>query len=127
MKLRMLNFHLIPAILLSIAINHAGAQTPQRDNRPRTASIDGRVTIGGAPAANALVMVMEADPQSWVTWFGGDSTQRTFIRVRTDDDGRYQVRGLTEGSYIIRALSNAYVWSRNSSKFDIFISLTLDE
>jgi len=127
MNLRMLNSLLILAILLSVAISQPGAQTPQRDNRPRTASIAGRVTIGDAPAPNALVMVMEVDPKSRVDWFGGESQQRAFMQVRTNSDGRYRVTGLTEGAYLIRALSKAYVWSKNSSKLDTFKSVTLDD
>ncbi len=127
MKLRMLNLLTILPILLSVAITQLGAQTPKRDNRPRTASIGGRVTIGDAPAANALVMVMEVDPKSLDDWFVGEYPQRAYFRVRTGGDGRYQVTGLTEGAYKIRSLSKAYVWSKNSSKFETFKSVTLDE
>src|SRR5262249_2554742 len=69
----------------------AAARQPAADNRPRTASISGRVTVGGAPAANATVMVAEVDPRSRGNWpedFGGVSQQRAFIKVRTDGDGR---------------------------------------
>jgi len=119
---------LVPAlsILLLIPVSQSPAQTPQRDNRPRTASISGRVTVGGAPAANASVMVTEEDPQSRGGPFGGGSQQRAFIKIRTDGDGRYRVTGLTEGVYMIRALSTAYVRAKNSTGFDI-LSVTLDE
>src|SRR5262249_16797383 len=97
------------SILLLVTASQSGAQTPHRDNRPGTASIGGRVTIGGAPAANALVMVMEVDPQSRGESFGDESQQRAFVKVRTDSDGRYRVTGLTEGAYRICAISKAYV------------------
>src|SRR5262249_25165180 len=98
-----------------------------RDNRPRTASIGGHVTVGGAPAANALVMVMEVDPQSRGGAFGDESQQRVFVTVRADGAGRYRVTGLTEGAYQICAISKAYVRSKNSSDLEIFRSVTLDE
>ncbi len=118
-------------ILLLVAAGQSGArasaQTPQRDNRPRTASIGGRVTVGGAPAANALVMVTEVDPPSGGAPSGGESRQRAFVKVRTDGDGRYRVGGLAEGDYMINALSKAYVSSRKSPMSEAFRSVTLDE
>lgn len=116
---------LMIALLAVFAV--ANAQAPQSDNRPRTASIGGRVTVGGAPAANALVTVVEFDPQTRGEWFGVGALQRAFIKVRTNGDGRYHVTGLTEGAYVIRALSKAYVLSKSPFGFDAFRSVTLDE
>src|SRR6266545_2629412 len=127
MKPGPLNFISTLSILLLVAVSRSGAQTPQRDNRPRTASIGGRVTVGGAPAANALVMVMEVDPPSGGALPGGESRQRAFIKVRTDGDGRYRVGGLAEGDYMVYALSKAYVSSRKSPTSEVFRSVTLDE
>jgi carboxypeptidase family protein len=130
MRLSLLNLFSVLSILLLAAVGQASAQAQQRDNRPRTASIGGRVSLGGAPAANALVMVVEVDPRSRGEWPSGStvqSQQRAFIKVRTDGDGRYRVTGLTEGAYMIRALSKAYVRPADSSNFDIFKSITLDE
>ena len=127
MKLRPLNFISALSISLLITAAQSNAQAPQRDHRPRTASIGGRVTVGGAPAANALVMVMEVDPPSGGSLLGGESRQRAFIKVRTDGDGRYRVGGLAEGDYMIYALSKAYVSSRKSPRSEVFRSVTLDE
>jgi hypothetical protein len=127
MKPSLLNLFSISSILLLIAAAQSNAQTPQRDTRPRTASIGGRVTVGGAPAANALVMVMEVDPPSGGSSPGGESRQRAFVKVRTDSDGRYRVGGLAEGNYMIYALSRAYVSSRKSPTSEVFRSVTLDE
>jgi hypothetical protein len=126
MKSCPLNLFSTLSILLLIAVGRSSAQTPQRDNRPRAASIGGRVTVGGAPAANALVTVAEVDPQSGGAWFGAESPQGATIEVRTDSDGRYRVTGLTEGSYVIRALSRAYVLSKSPFGFDAYRSVTLD-
>src|SRR5262245_18840521 len=127
MKPGLLNLFSISSILLLIAAAQSNAQTPQRDDRPRTASIGGRVTVGGAPAANALVMVTEVDPPSGGSSPGGESRQRAFVEVRTDSDGRYRVGGLTEGDYMIQALSKAYVSSRKSPTSEYYRSVTLDE
>ena len=127
---RFSQFSILLSITLLAVFTIAIAQTPQRDSRPRTASISGRVTVGGAPAANALVMVAEVDPQSRAVWpasSNNESRQRAFIKVRTDGDGRYRVTGLTEGAYLIRALSKAYTPPKNSSDFNTFRSVTLDE
>src|SRR5262245_8108075 len=128
---RFARFPISFSIVLFLILSVANAQTPQRDNRPRTASIGGRVTVGGAPAANALVMVAEVDPRSRTTWpasSDNESRQRAFIRVRTGGDGRYYVTGLAEGAYLVRALSGAFVKVfKNPSDFGAFKSVTLDE
>jgi protocatechuate 3,4-dioxygenase beta subunit len=118
---------LLLPILLLIAESQPRAQSTNRGNGARTASIGGRVTIGGAPAANALVMVMEVDPKTRDRWFGNELQQGAFIKVRTDNDGRYRVAGLPQGSYLVNALSNAYVRPKNSTDFDTFQSVTLDD
>ena len=82
---RLSQFSILLSITLLAVFTIAIAQTPQRDSRPRTASISGRVTVGGAPAANALVMVAEVDPQSRAVWpasSNNESRQRAFIKVR---------------------------------------------
>src|SRR5215475_4272024 len=115
-----LNLFSISSTLLlfvfSQSVSWAGAQTPQRDNRPRTASIGGRVTVGGAPAGNALVTVAESRPQAWD--YGVESPQGVRFEVRTDSDGRYRVTGLAAGSYVVRALSKAYILSKSQFGFD---------
>ena len=127
MKPSPLNLFSISSILLLIAAAQSNAQAPQRDHRPRTASIGGRVTVGGAPAANALVMVMEVDPPSGGSSPGGESRQRAFVKVRTDGDGRYRAGGLPEGDYLVYALSKAYVSSVKSPTSEVYRSVTLDE
>src|SRR5215510_6753132 len=88
------------------------AQTQQSRNRLLTGSISGRVTIGGKPAAHAMVMIKEfrsdSDDELKVLQ-GGIVEQLIFMKSRTDSDGRYQFRGLAEGHYRVRAMSRAYV------------------
>jgi hypothetical protein len=116
MKPRQLNFISTLSMLLLVASSPSAAQTLQNDNRPRTASIGGRVTISGAPAVNALVMVIEVDPQDlWVHEISPqNSPQKAVIKVRTDNDGRYRVTGLAAGAYMVYALSKAYARSKPS-------------
>lgn len=124
MKPRLLSILLSPPILLLFQAGQLVAQAPQHDDRPRTASIAGLVTVGGAPAANALVTVTEDYPRPGSE---GGQLRQPAIKVRTDGDGRYRVSGLAEGAYTIRALSKAYVRSKNSSDFDALKSVKLDE
>ncbi len=126
MKPGLLNLFSALSILLLVAISQSGAQTPQRDNRPRTASISGRLTVGGKPAANAMVIVMEVDPDP--RHFSGDvSSHHALVKVRTDAAGRYQVAGLTEGAYQVRALSKSYAQANSPLQFDLFKSVTLNQ
>jgi hypothetical protein len=123
MKLSLRNLFSALSILLLCAVAQSNAQSPRRDARPRTASIGGRVTVGGAPAVNALVTVAEADSR----WAGVESPEGASFEVRTDGDGRYRVSGLAEGAFVIRALSAAYVLSNSLPGVDAFRQLTLDE
>ncbi|MGH9766032.1 MAG: carboxypeptidase regulatory-like domain-containing protein, partial [Blastocatellia bacterium] len=126
MKPGLFNLFSALSILLLVVASQSPAQTPQRDNLPRTASISGRVTVGGKPAANAMVMVMEVDPDS-KHFSGYVSSHHALVKVRTDGDGRYQVTGLATGAYQVRALSKAYAQANSSLQYDLFKSVTLDE
>ena len=126
MKLRLPGLISTLSILLLVAAGQPSAQTPQRNNRPRTASISGRVTVGGKPAANAMVIVMGVDPDS--SHFSDHvSSHHALVRVRTDAAGRYQATGLTKGAYQVRALSKAYAQAKSPLQRDLFKSVTLDE
>jgi hypothetical protein len=127
MKNRPLNLFSALSILILVAAGQVFAQPTQIDNRPRTASIAGRVTAGGAPVANALVTVMEDDSKYRNAPIGVESQDKVFVKVRTDDDGRYRVAGLAPGAYFINALSKAYVAAKNSTVTDSGKSVTLDD
>jgi Carboxypeptidase regulatory-like domain len=117
-------FSILP-ILLLIAVCQSSAQVPQRDNRPRTASISGRVTIAGKPAANAVITVTETD----IKPDAGESGLRIPIqaKTRTDGDGRYLVGGLAEGRYVVSAMLKAFVTADSSSNSPLNRWVTLDE
>jgi hypothetical protein len=117
-------FSILP-ILLLISVCQSSAQAPQRDNRPRTASIGGRVTIAGKPAANAVITVTETDLKP----DAGESGLRIPLqaKMRTDGDGRYLVGGLAEGRYVVSAMLKAFVTADNSSNFSLNRWVNLDE
>src|SRR5262245_23784720 len=95
------------SMLLLIVAGQSSAQTPQRDNRPRTASISGRVTIAGEPAVNAVVTVAETDLKPDAG--SSEAPIPRQVRTRTDGDGRYLVSGLAEGRYFVSAMLGAFV------------------
>jgi hypothetical protein len=105
--------------------SRASAQTPQRDNRPRTASVSGRVTIAGKPAANAVITVVETDLKPGA----GESDLRIPLqaKTRTDGDGRYLIGGLAEGRYVVSAMLNAFVAAGGSRDPELSRTVSLDE
>src|SRR5262245_16425369 len=117
------------SILLLVVAGQSGAraiaQTPQRDNRPRTASVSGRVTIAGKPAANAVITVMETNLKP----VAGDSDLRIPLqaKTRTDGDGRYLVGGLAEGRYVVSAMLKAFVAAGGSGDPELSRTVSLDE
>jgi hypothetical protein len=125
MKPGLLNLFSVLPVSLLIAVGNSSAQTPQRDNRPRTASIGGRVTIAGKPAANAVVIVVERDLKPGE----GESEPRIPFRakMRTDGDGRYLVGGLAEGRYVVTANLQSFVDADNTNNFALNRTVTLDE
>jgi carboxypeptidase family protein len=117
-------FSILPIMLL-IAVCQSSAQTLQRDNRPRTALISGRVTIAGKPAANAVITVTETD----IKPVAGESGLRIPLqaKTRTDGDGRYLVGGLAEGRYVVSAMLKAFVAAAGFGDRNLSRTVTLDE
>jgi hypothetical protein len=130
MKLSLLNLFSISSTLLLFAfsqsVSWAGAQTPQRDNRPRTASISGRVTIAGKPAVNAVITVAETDLKSDPAR-GSDVAIPSQVKTRTDGDGRYLVGGLAEGRYVVSSMLKAFILPGGFHDSGLGRTVTLDE
>jgi hypothetical protein len=126
-----LNLFSILSILLLIGLSRSsGAQTPQRDDRPRAASIGGQVTIGGQPAANVTVMIVESVSSAGGEFFGSSRVtamkeHETFTAV-TDAGGRYRLAGLAAGNYKISASSKAYVLANQNTDIEPAKWITLD-
>jgi putative lipoprotein (rSAM/lipoprotein system) len=113
MKPCLLIFFPILSILLLSAFSQSSAQTPQRDNRPRAASIGGRVTIAGKPAVNAAIILAETDLKSDADG-GSDAPILHQSKTMTDGDGRYLFSGLDKGRYVVSAMLNALVVADSS-------------
>ena len=128
--LRQIRVSLTVAVAL-LSASLAFAQASDYDRRARTASVSGRVTIGGKPAANVTVRVIE--PQSGTiearifTLGGRDYVDHYFHEATTDAEGRYQIRGLPAGAYLISPKAPAYVPESKSLGLDASIKITLDE
>ena len=114
-----------------LACSQALAQAADYDRRPRTASVSGRVTIEGKPAANVTVAVTE--PQSGImearifTLGGRDFVDHRFYKATTDAEGKYQVNGLPAGTYIISPKAPAYAPESKSLGLKASDKITLDE
>ena len=91
-------------VLLILYSCDSSAQTP---SQAPTASISGRVTIGGKGFAGVTVVA--------VTTNSSLSDNRTVAKATTDDDGKYQLTGLAAGQFTITPLAKAFVVGRGQS------------
>src|SRR5262245_57926169 len=120
------------SILLMFAVSQSGAQTPQRDNRPRTATISGRITIASKPAANAKITVKEVigrntqGIQDVSTALAGLNAGEDYSAL-TDADGRYRVTSLPEGKYDVWAQLESCVREQQSPNRSLVESVSLGE
>lgn len=132
----MLRFTRFPIILsiasLFIFFSVAGAQTPQQDSRPRTASVGGRVTVAGKPAVNAKVTVTEVKVRSapgnqdFIADMTGSGAREDHVAL-TDAEGRYRVNNLPEGKYEAHVSLGAYVREKPSPNGSLTESFSLNE
>ncbi|MBO0857552.1 MAG: carboxypeptidase regulatory-like domain-containing protein [Chloracidobacterium sp.] len=129
MIMSLLNLFSIPSTLLLFAfsqsVSWAGAQAPQRDNRPRTASISGRVTISGKPAVNAVIIVAETNLKPYAS--GSEMPIPHQTKTRTDGDGHYLVGGLAEGRYVVSSMLKAFIPPGGLYDSGLGRTVTLDE
>lgn len=116
---------LVPAF--SLLFITADAQTQQRDNRPRTASISGRVTIAGKPAANAKVSITELNRDGNPFVDIADGRAREVYKAITDADGRYRILNLPEAKYAVQAMLGNCVREKPSPSDSLVESVSLDE
>src|SRR5262245_4511067 len=132
MRVDLLTFVSALSIVLLVQTSQFFAQKPQRDNRPHTASIGGRVTIGGKAAANAKIAVTEVKDntvrgnQDVPDAPGGSGAGEDYVAL-TDADGRYRVTGLPEGKYKVEALLESCVREQPSANESLTESVSLDE
>src|SRR5215813_4131199 len=121
---------IVPFVQASAQIQRRDGQKP--DNRPRTASISGRITIAGQPAANAKVAITEVKDrnvtgiQDVSVALGGLNVGEDYSAL-TDADGRYRVTSLPEGKYVVRAQLGSCVREKPSPNESLAESVSLDE
>jgi protocatechuate 3,4-dioxygenase beta subunit len=121
----------LPIVLLAV-FTVAKAQTPQRDNRPRTASVSGRVTIAGKPAVNAKVVITEVNDrtapgnQGLSIYLAGSGDGEDYV-VLTDAEGRYHATNLPEGKYEAHVSLGGCVSEKPSPKGSLVESFSLNE
>ena len=122
--------YLTVAIVL-LACSKSFAQAADYDRRARTASVSGRVTIEGKPAANVTVTVKEARSEmleARIFSLGGrEFVDHRFYKATTDAEGRYQISGLPAGQYIISTDALAYLPQSRVLGSDASTKITLDE
>ncbi len=79
----------------------------------RTASISGRVAVGGKPAGNARVTAVEVEPKvngaRTIQANGREVVDRLGYKTTTDADGSYLFTSLPAGRYKISAMTPAYL------------------
>src|SRR5262245_14794201 len=90
------------SIFILIAAAAAGAQ-PQRENRPRTASISGRITAEGKPLSGVDVTIMRfsVNPEPKV------------LRDKTDAEGLFRIEGIPPGEIYLRPHAYAFVFAES--------------
>ncbi|HMV84234.1 MAG TPA: carboxypeptidase regulatory-like domain-containing protein [Blastocatellia bacterium] len=113
--------------VLLIATVQAAAQVRPPDNRPRNSSISGRVTVGGNPLQNKIVLVTEIPERNRqevgdVSFSFGGSSAASYS-VRTDADGRYRIIGLPAGKYEVHPQAGAYVPEKKSGEREQTVTL----
>ena len=96
------------SILILLVISVASGQSPSRDAKGETATITGRVTLGGKPAPGVVVALSLGEP----TFKRAPSARTT-----TDEDGRYRLTGVAAGRYIIAPIAPALVVPQDSGSW----------
>jgi len=92
-------YRILPFLsLLVLCTAVCAAQTPARDS---SASISGRVTIGGKGVAG-ITVVVSAMNSSY-----GDN--KPIAKTATDDDGNYRLTGISPGRVMITPIAKAFV------------------
>src|SRR5215475_7951830 len=129
---RFIRFPIFFSIVLLAVFTVANAQTPQRDNRPRTASVSGRVTIAGKPAVNAKVVITEVNDkpapgdQGFSVDLQGSGAGEDYVAL-TDAEGRYRVTNLPEGKYEAHVSLGGCVREKPSTNESLVESFSLNE
>src|SRR5262249_23077782 len=94
-------FPIFVSTIFLVVLAVANAQTRQRDNRPRTASVGGRVTVEGQPATGVVVTVER---------FSGRQETKP-LSDKTDAEGLFRIEGIPPGECWLRPHAYAFVFA----------------
>src|SRR3989441_10564709 len=98
-----MRMHVVGLLSVVFACSLCIAQTPPANS---TASVSGRVTIGGKAAAGITVVAEVTD---------SPSDNRTVAKTATDDEGNYRLAGLAAGRFTITPIARAFVVAANDT------------
>lgn len=99
-----MNMNVLGLLSVLFACSICIAQTPALANS--TASVSGRVTIGGKGAAGITVVAEVTD---------SPIDNRTVAKTTTDDEGNYRLAGLATGRFTITPMARAFVVAANDT------------
>lgn len=99
------------ALVLLIAATAARAQSQPQETKEPTASITGRVTIGGKAAQGVIVTIVRIDADSTGT-IAGILGHKSAAKTTTDEEGNYRFANLAAGRYLINPFAPALVIPR---------------
>jgi protocatechuate 3,4-dioxygenase beta subunit len=130
--LRITRFQILLSIASLFIFSVTNAQTPQHENRTRTALVSGRVTVAGKPAVNAKVIVTEVKDrptpgsQDFSMDLTGAGAGEDHVAL-TDAEGRYRVTNLPEGKYEAHVSLGGHVREKPSPNGSLTESFSLGE
>jgi len=101
--MRSVNHALQFLVVISLCSAVCAAQTQAKDT---SASISGRVTIGGKAAAGVSVVATVSN-----SFFDN----KTIAKTTSDEDGNYKMTGLAAGRYTILPLAKSYLVASSGS------------
>lgn len=105
-------------LLMLLFSASASGQSLSRGEKEVTATITGRVTMGGKPAPGVVVMLLTAEP----TFKRAPS-----VRATTDEDGRYRLTNVSAGRYSVAPIAPALVVPQDSGSWQPGKLVTVSE
>jgi hypothetical protein len=106
--MRALKRSAILIILLAISVVSVIAQPQPQEAKEPTASITGRVTVGGKPISGVIITLTQSNPDSFKT-MGGLFSPRSMAKATTDEEGQYRLEKLAAARYLITPFAPALV------------------